>query len=103
MNTDETRIRTKQRVQTNSPRVSFQRVLSSSYPCLIRVHPWLVLLLPELAQNLPEARVLADRVEVVVFLHVPKIAVAEVDRLAERDQRQVRLLQEGVAAGEVVV
>src|SRR5262245_15931695 len=56
-----------------------------------------------LAQQLAEARVVADRVEVLVLAHVAEVAVAQLDGPAQRLEALVGPLQPGVAAGQVVV
>src|SRR5688572_12089495 len=51
----------------------------------------------------PEARVFADRFEVAILFHEAEVAITELDRSLETSKCQVRLLQECVAAREVVV
>src|SRR5436305_13502425 len=56
-----------------------------------------------LAQQLAEARVVADRVEVAVLAHVAEIAVAQLDRPPQRLDRLLGPLHQGVTARQVVV
>src|SRR5215207_9553639 len=57
----------------------------------------------ELAQQLAEARVLANGFEVAILAHETEVAVAQLHCPPQRGKREVRLLQERVGAGEVVV
>src|SRR5947208_264402 len=57
----------------------------------------------ELAQELAEAGVVADRVEVAVLAHVAEVAVAQLDGLAKHLERLLAALEQGKAAREVVV
>src|SRR5579871_4264138 len=56
-----------------------------------------------LAQQLAEAGVVADRVEVAVLAHVAEVAVAQLDGPAQGLEGLVRPVQQGVAARQVVV
>jgi hypothetical protein len=55
------------------------------------------------AQQLAEARVVADRVKVAVLAHEAKVAITELHGLAERLQGLVGSLQKGEAAREIVM
>ena len=57
----------------------------------------------EFTEQLAEARIVADRVEVLVFAHVAKVAIPEFDRLAQGLQRQFGLFEKGVGASQIVM
>src|SRR4051794_12656119 len=56
-----------------------------------------------LQQQLPEAGVLADRVQVVVLPYVAEVPVTQLDGPAKRSQGLVGAVQQRVAAGQVVM
>ena len=56
-----------------------------------------------LAQQLAEARIVADRVEVAVLAHVAEVAVAQLDGRRSVLRAWSGRFEQGVAAGEVVV
>src|SRR5436853_7816972 len=55
------------------------------------------------AQQLAEARVVPDGVEVVVFAHVAEIAVSQLDCHTQGTQSLVGAFQQGIASGVVIM
>src|SRR5688572_1784808 len=57
----------------------------------------------EFTNQFAEAGILADRIEIVVLMDIAEIAITEFERLAKSADGQLRLLEQRVTAGEVVV
>src|SRR5690242_12961385 len=55
------------------------------------------------AQELAKTWILANRGQVAILAQIAEVAIAELHCLAQGSQRQIDLVEEGVAASEVVV
>src|SRR6266850_789615 len=64
---------------------------------------WRLLAVFVFAQERAKTRVVANRVQIVVFAHVAEIAVAQFDGAAQGFDGLIGAFEQGVAAGQVVV